>query len=452
MSEEDDLDNSEGGEESEAEIPPHIKELASFFKRNAVDVANLPDEQLSELIRKRADYIHTVSYHNFAIRLAEETGQPLDIVLLCLEEEHNRLKVIAQHLAQGTWEPAELYSELQDASIEATVKVAEQYRETWERVYLAREKRRKIECLAQLYADKKDADVILFDGPVCYGQEQILLDAILGVDPQKRRSVMRENEKAGANVLLVLMTPGGVPGVAYRIARLLQDKYERFEVFVPSWCKSAGTLIALGATEIIMSDLGELGPLDVQIIPKDATLEHVSSAVILSTLEVLQKKCYETFRLYLHDLTSGSAGNVTLKTALEVATQFSAELYKPIFAQIEPGHIGDMHRNMNMTLEYGKRLAEIGENTKDVDGVVRHLVYGYPYHGFVIDRQEASRLFRAVSRPQKKDQDNDSVYKLERLLSDTTIDAGFGSNGRSLGITMLARPLQPSDPEDSSQG
>ena len=34
-------------------------------------------------------------------------------------------------------------------------------------------------------------------------------------------------------------------------------------------CKSAGTLLALGADEIIMSNLSELGPLDIQLPDRD---------------------------------------------------------------------------------------------------------------------------------------------------------------------------------------
>ena len=48
------------------------------------------------------------------------------------------------------------------------------------------------------------------------------------------------------NTVLFLTTYGGNADSAYRIARLLQNLTNKFYLCVPSICKSAGTLIALG--------------------------------------------------------------------------------------------------------------------------------------------------------------------------------------------------------------
>src|SRR5262245_37196094 len=70
------------------------------------------------------------------------------------------------------------------------------------------------------------------------------------------------------NVALFMVTEGGDADVAYRISACLQRKYKRFKFLVPGYCKSAGTLVALGAHEIAIADQGELGPLDVQMSQK----------------------------------------------------------------------------------------------------------------------------------------------------------------------------------------
>ncbi len=49
-----------------------------------------------------------------------------------------------------------------------------------------------------------------------------------------------------------MVTEGGDADPAYRIARCLQDHYDRFSLFVSGYCKSAGTLVALGAHELQM--------------------------------------------------------------------------------------------------------------------------------------------------------------------------------------------------------
>ena len=43
----------------------------------------------------------------------------------------------------------------------------------------------------------------------------------------------------------------------------------RVRVIVPDYAKSAGTLMALGADRIIMSETSELGPIDPQVILAD---------------------------------------------------------------------------------------------------------------------------------------------------------------------------------------
>lgn len=68
-----------------------------------------------------------------------------------------------------------------------------------------------------------------------------------------------------SNALLFLTTYGGDASQAYRIARTFQNFREKFYLCIPSYCKSAGTLIALGATEIFLSAAAELGPLGVQL-------------------------------------------------------------------------------------------------------------------------------------------------------------------------------------------
>lgn len=67
------------------------------------------------------------------------------------------------------------------------------------------------------------------------------------------------------NAVLIITTTGGSANSAYSIARIFQKMYKNFTVYCPSYCKSAGTLLALGAHELLMDMFSELGPLDVQL-------------------------------------------------------------------------------------------------------------------------------------------------------------------------------------------
>ena len=64
---------------------------------------------------------------------------------------------------------------------------------------------------------------------------------------------------------VILHTPGGLALAALQIARALRGHPGRVTVFVPHFAMSGGTLIALGADEIVMSEHAMLGPIDPQI-------------------------------------------------------------------------------------------------------------------------------------------------------------------------------------------
>lgn len=63
---------------------------------------------------------------------------------------------------------------------------------------------------------------------------------------------------------LILNTPGGDGETAIRLVRSAQARCRRLVVVVPDQAKSAGTLLALGADEIVMGPTSDLGPVDPQ--------------------------------------------------------------------------------------------------------------------------------------------------------------------------------------------
>src|SRR5438477_9155599 len=64
---------------------------------------------------------------------------------------------------------------------------------------------------------------------------------------------------------LVLHTPGGLVLAATQIARAIFKHKGKVTVFVPHYAMSGGTLIALAADEIVMSEFAVLGPVDPQL-------------------------------------------------------------------------------------------------------------------------------------------------------------------------------------------
>ena len=124
---------------------------------------------------------------------------------------------------------------------------------------------------ADVVADANDCDILLLNGPM----ERPLDFRVIDICATRQRR---------KKVILILVTEGGDADPAYRIARCLQDYYTHFSLFVNGYCKSAGTLVALGAHELIFSDKGELGPLDVQMSKEDELGATRSGLTVLSAL------------------------------------------------------------------------------------------------------------------------------------------------------------------------
>src|SRR5438132_2912317 len=64
---------------------------------------------------------------------------------------------------------------------------------------------------------------------------------------------------------IVLHTPGGLVLAALQIARAIHKHKGKVTAFVPHYAMSGGTLIALAASEIVMSEYAVLGPVDPQL-------------------------------------------------------------------------------------------------------------------------------------------------------------------------------------------
>lgn len=70
---------------------------------------------------------------------------------------------------------------------------------------------------------------------------------------------------------LILHTPGGLVLASLQIARAIRKHKGKVTVFVPHYAMSGGTLIALAAHEIVMSEHAVLGPVDPQVGKYPAT-------------------------------------------------------------------------------------------------------------------------------------------------------------------------------------
>ena len=197
-----------------------------------------------------------------------------------------------------------------------------------------------------------------------------------------------------ARATLFLTTLGGDPHAAYRIARLLDQTYEVLRVVVAGPCKSAGTLIVVGAGELAMGILGELGPLDVQLTRPDEVIPISSGLDTIKAYATLDSYIFDSFEHYMLTLVAKSSGSISTKLASEIACQLATGLVTPIASQIDPLRLAEVSRALAIAEAYGERLSAKKCNVKT--DTVSRLIETYPAHGFVIDAEEARELFRRV--------------------------------------------------------
>lgn len=273
------------------------------------------------------------------------------------------------------------------------------------------------ESVVQILNDQ-DAEVILYCGAIDESGYRLLRDATAG--------------STNRYAILILATFGGDPHSAFRIAKHLHRTYGHYTTLVPSFCKSAGTLICIGARELVICDDGELGPLDMQVRKPDELIEVGSGLDISQAFDSLQNKALAAFREYLIQIGAGT--RMTTKICVDIATNLTVGLFAPIYSQLDGIRLGEMERAVEIAHAYGQKLGALGQNLKR-DALAK-LITGYPSHSFVIERAEVEELFKRVRRPNSQE---------ERLVDTFRIFTSPDKLSGSQFVMNITRQLEAND-------
>lgn len=171
---------------------------------------------------------------------------------------------------------------------------------------------------------------------------------------------------------LMINSPGGVIDTTEKIIKMIRGSVKDFRVIVPNSAKSAATLIALSANEIIMGYLSELGPIDPQIprMRDDGNMEYVPAQSFKDGLNYIERQV----------INEGKP----------------IDIFIPILSKIHPSDLDISDKAMahskklavNLLCEYRgfdkKKATKIAENLSDTNK--------YHSHGQVIDANEANKL------------------------------------------------------------
>ena len=98
-----------------------------------------------------------------------------------------------------------------------------------------------------------------------------------------------------------------------------------------------------------------------------------------------------------HFFAIGPGKGINTKLASEIAIALTNAIMQPIAAQIDPLLLGRVERSMKIAHAYSERVNPSFKN-------IKRLIEGYPSHEFVIDFDEAKKLFPNVREPDGDEQ------------------------------------------------
>lgn len=177
---------------------------------------------------------------------------------------------------------------------------------------------------------------------------------------------------------LFLYTRGGDVLTPWRLVNLIREHTPYFSTLIPFRAYSAGTLICLGADEIVMGKMGELGPIDPSVAnafnPDDP--HNPQAKVPVSVEDVVSYLSLAKSRAKLDD------------------PQYLYGVFSHLTEKVHPLALGNVHRNYSLIRLLAKNLLQLHIHTPQareqlVPEIIDYLTEQLYAHNYMIPRQEA---------------------------------------------------------------
>ena len=195
---------------------------------------------------------------------------------------------------------------------------------------------------------------------------------------------------------LVLDTLGGNVEMPWRIVSLIREFCDKFSVLIPYRAASAGTLLALGADEIVMTRLAVLGPIDpsrghplLPVAPPGRADEPTSVQDMRHAIKFIKQ-----------------AGVDIVGPEFTYTPDAVAQLVIALFDKVHPLAIGALEQSYALAKLAGTRCLEthmdaVADKIK-IQAIVDRLSDEYKSHGYQIPRREAKSIGLKVKQPGKR--------------------------------------------------
>jgi len=222
---------------------------------------------------------------------------------------------------------------------------------------------------------------------ICYvTANRSQLGAQIGGDVTKYFQNHLEGIGKSENLNLFLVTRGGNTLAPTRLVSLLREYCKRLTVIVPFMAHSAGTLIALGADQIVMGRMGELGPVDPSVgnqfnpvlDPADVPPGKLPTPRPRIPISVEDLAAYLTLARERAGLGSG---------------QHMVDAFKALTDKLHPLALGNIHRQHMLIRRLVRRLLAMHmsatEEREKIDQIAENLTEKLHAHEYIISREEA---------------------------------------------------------------
>jgi ClpP class serine protease len=186
-------------------------------------------------------------------------------------------------------------------------------------------------------------------------------------------------------ISLFLYTRGGNTLTAWTLVNLIRNFCKELEVIIPFNCHSAGTLIALGANQIVMTKQATLGPIDPSVngplnpqVPGNNPNNRVPVSV-------------EFVNAYLE----------MAKNELKIGDQQSlTSILLNLSNQIHPLTLGQVYRSKTQIQMLAKRLLNYQKIDDDKrDEIIKFLSSESGSHDYTLHRKEAADMGLHIEKP-----------------------------------------------------
>lgn len=254
----------------------------------------------------------------------------------------------------------------------------------------------------------------------------------------------------------IINSPGGSGDDAYRIIRTLRKNFEKVNIIVPFWAKSAATLLSLGASSIIMDEFGEFGALDVQLPKQRDDSPHIvegeSALIDELSLETIEQRSHQLFLEMFVSLYTNKYVPIHKNDIANDIMNYLSKFYEPLLKQINPYKIGDKKRKLDIGAQYAKRiLIQYNEGIKkeDREKFVDYLVNDCPDHGYIVDYDLIKKFLPTFDIKQSKELNAD-FPGYEKKLRDVSFLLLLSDSEKEKYIDFVSNSLKKNEKKEPS--